>query len=252
MAKSSKQAGSPLLPIAIIAVVVIAVIAGIFTLTGSEPPEQATIIPEDVSAEPAGAGTAPEGEADEVNEGVTDQLDSVEPVAPDETQIPAADMEINPSPDEGTEGETDADEQVTGAVNNPVVMGTEGETGSGGAGGASDTTAGATETGEVGAGGADGELGDEPGMGETQEDADEDAADQFLLDESSDDAVAGTPETTVPSDGEADTPAGRDADTALDPEPGQDVVRDTDEGGAAFVPTPSGPAGRDNKALTTE
>ena len=36
-------------------------------------------------------------------------------------------------------------------------------------------------------------------------------------------------------------PRGRDAQTNLDPSDCQDVVQDTDNGGAAFIPTPSGP-----------
>lgn len=52
-------------------------------------------------------------------------------------------------------------------------------------------------------------------------------------------------------DGAAALPEGRDAQTELDPAACQDVVRDTDEGGAGFVPTPSGPEGNTGECLDT-
>lgn len=254
MAKSGKGAGSPLLPIAIIAVVVVAVMAAVFGVTGTEPPDQATIIAEDdVAAEPAGAGTTPEGEADEAEEGITDQVDEVTPAAPGEDQVPAADEVEAQTPDQGTEGETDADEQVTGTVNSPVAgegsdeAATMSGDGDGAAAGRQEL-----EAGETGAGGADGELGDEGSPAPQEGQPDAGAQDEFLMDEDSDNPGAGTPSTTEPSGGDAAMPEGRDAETELDPEEGQEVIRDDDNGGAGFVPTPSGPEGRDGNPLTGE
>lgn len=272
MARAGKGTISPLLPIAIIAVVVLAVMVAVFSATGTEPPSQATIIAEDeVEAAPGGSGTAPEGEADETNEGVTDVVDEVSPAAPGEQQLPAEDEVQAGTPDQGTEGETDADEQVTGTVNSPVAgddadgAGQTGQSGqaaqsdqsggsdaadtaSGGGSGDEPRTAGATQSGEAGSGGADAQLGDE---GSANPQAEGGEADTFLMDDDSDNPT-GTPSTTVPSDGGENLPEGRDAETRLDPEPGQDVVRDTDEGAAAFVPTPSGPEGRDNETINAE
>ena len=75
MAKSQKGVGSPLLPLAIAAVAVVAAMVAVFTLTGTEPPEEATIIPEDVNAEPAGGGDTPEADVADTVGGATEQGD---------------------------------------------------------------------------------------------------------------------------------------------------------------------------------
>ena len=104
----------------------------------------------------------------------------------------------------------------------------------------------------AGSGGADGEGGDNSASEDSGATQGESGDNDFLLDEDSDTSATGTPGTTQPSGGDAANPEGRDAQTQLDPEPDQEVIRDTDEGGAAFVPTPSGPEGRDDAPLTTE
>ncbi|CAM4385560.1 hypothetical protein PARU111607_16455 [Palleronia rufa] len=64
----------------------------------------------------------------------------------------------------------------------------------------------------------------------------------YLLDESSDaPADANIDRAENPEAG--NLPAGRDAQTDLTPSDCQEIVRDTDDGGAAVIPTPSGPNG---------
>ena len=234
MANSPKGSGNPLLPIAIIGVVVVAILVGVFAIGGDEtPPDQPTIIAEDdVEGEPAGAGTAPEGEADEVEEGITEQVDDVEPAAEGEETIPAADRVETSGSD--TEGETDADETVadTAMEEGESDQQTDSETRS------------AISTEATQAGGADGEQSDDPAASLTDEPANQSATEEFLLDEETVGSEGAenvdTPATSETSTTEA-LPQGRDAQTNLDPSDCQDVVQDTDNGGAAFIPTPSGP-----------
>ncbi|TDL81591.1 hypothetical protein E2L08_05595 [Palleronia sediminis] len=260
MANSSKGAGNPLLPLGIVAAAVVVVIAGIFLFIDETPPDEPTVIAEDdIEARPAGAGTNPEGEADENMEGVTDAVDAVTPAAQGEDTIPAA--EQGPAADvEGApeiEGETTADEEVTGTVDSPVVNDGS-DAGEGSPDGVSDSGSGAGEdgadllpAGEAGTGGADGELGNEPPAAEIDQGADSDATEEFLLDEETTGGDAATIDTPVEGDA-PDAPEGRDARTDLEPEEGQEIIRDTDDGGTPFIPTPSGPEGRDDNAATIE
>lgn len=253
MAKSQKGAGSPLLPIAIIAVAVFAAMAAVFTMTGTEPPSEATIIPEDVNAEPAGGGNTPEADVADTAAGATEQNDPT--TSPSDSE--PAPEEATPSDDtNGMDGSTGESSSAESSASGGDQGGSQGDgdgsssddEGSSGGGAAATVDDGGDM---AGSGGSDGEMGDDPASASSGTDASEGSEDDFLLDESSDDP-AGTPETTQPSSGNAENPEGRDAETQLDPESDQDVVRDSDEGGAAFVPTPSGPEGRDDEALTSE
>lgn len=187
MANSSKGAGNFLGPLFIAAVGVVIALVVTFSLSDEEIPDQATVIADDsVEARPAGAGTVPEGEADAEVEGITDELDDVDPAAPDVDNVPAAGT--NAPAAEGDDTQTpaapadSAPAQDAAPEENPIVDETSG----------------------------DGQTGD--GVTEPQDDG---------------------------------LPEGRDAQTDLNPGPDQDIVEDTDDGGAAFVPTPSGPEGRD-------
>ncbi|WOI55487.1 hypothetical protein [Palleronia sp. LCG004] len=230
MARSSKGAGNLLGPLVIVAVVVVGILVFTFSMSSEDVPDEPTIIAEDDAPDtPAGAGTTPEGEADESMEGVTDQLDDVTPAAPGEESVPPADNEPENGSDEQAEGETSADETTAGTADQPVVTD---EPGSQAAGSGSEADEAQTEeTGQA-----------------VDEDAQDDAAgssDNFILDENSNEQP--TDDVVDPS-GEG-LPAGRDAETDLDPENEDDVVRDTDDGGAAFIATPSGPDGRDDETV---
>ena len=263
MAKSAKGGGNFLVSLAVVAVVVVGALVLTFTLSGEEPPDEATIVAQehDVGRK-AGSGTLPEGVADENMEGITDQLDEVDPAAPDVDTVPSAELATS-SPDDRTEGETAADEEIIGTADEPVVEDApEGEESV-----ALEAVEGAPEgEGDVALEGVDGALeaevdaagqpvdagegviapaarliGDErerEGMGDTPGD------DNFLVDENSD-VPEGVEVDRIEDRRDDDMPAGRDTQVELTPEPGQDIVRDTDDGGAAFIPTPSGPEGRD-------
>ena len=241
MARSTKGSGNPLLPIAIIAVVVLAIIVGVFALGGEETlPDQPTIVADDAvddTVEGEVAGSLPDGEpvgevndtelgADELEEGITDQVDDVEPAAEGVDSVPAAERVDSSVSD--VEGETDADEQVADAVNE----------GPGEEQDADRLSVGTTTIDASEAGGADGEA------ARLREPEEQTAPEQPSIDEE----TVGTDEaenvdTPGPQDGTAARvlPAGRDAQTNLDPSECQDIVRNTDSGGAAFIPTPSGP-----------
>lgn len=244
MANSPKGSGNPLLPIAIIGVVVVAIIVGVFALGGEEtPPDEPTVIAEDsVEGEPAGAGTLPEGEpagmvedsgpiADEVEEGITEQVDDVEPAPEAIDTIPAAD-EVDSSGSD-IEGETDADEQVSNTVDDNL---DEAETSDG-------VTPELLSTEAAQAGGANAEQDDDAAARIVDEPLNQTATEEYLIDEE----TVGTDAENVDTPGLQDSteagalPAGRDAQTNLNPSECQDIVRDTDSGGAAFIPTPSGP-----------
>lgn len=245
MAKSPKGSGNPLLPIAIIGVVVFAIIAGVLTIGSDEtPPDEPTVIAEDsVEGEPAGAGTAPEGEpagmventgpiVEEEEEGITEQVDEVEPAADGVETIPAAD-EVESSGSD-TQTETDATEQVPNTGGDDLDE----------ADGPAAEPIGATTTEAVQAGGADGEQEDEPAAATLRDPNDQSATEELLIDEETvGTGDAENVDTPSPQDSTepGPLPAGRDAQTDLDPEECQDIVRDSDTGGAAFIPTPSGP-----------
>ncbi|PZX19549.1 hypothetical protein LX81_00005 [Palleronia aestuarii] len=243
MADSSKGGGNFLLPLAVVAVVVVGALVFTFALSGDEPPDEATIIAEDapVDEQQAGEGTTPEGEADENVEGISDQLDDVDPAAPSEDSIPAAELDTEGGQDAGVEGETDADEQTAGTADEPVVTdvpedssGSETESSSG-------DTASEPEA-------MDGTSGDQPEEGNSQtvvEDAGTGGADaEAPADQDTRDSSAETGGDDVEDAQTEGFPSGRDAQTELNPDSGQEVVRDDDEGGTAFVPTPSGPEER--------
>ncbi len=248
MANSSKGAGNFLGPLFIVAVVVVGILVFTFSMSSEEVPDQATVIAEDdVDARPAGSGTVPEGEADETIEGVSDQLDRVDPAAPDEETVPPADMATENGADEGVEGETSADETTAGTADEPVITdvpAVEAETDGDQSGGSQASEGDAAATGDESTSGANrGAEGSDEGA------SDEDASnsdESFLIDEGSGD---GQQNSDVVDADDGDLPAGRDTQTDLSPEAGQDVVEDTDDGGAAFVATPSGPEGRDDETI---
>lgn len=265
MAKSAKGAGNLLVPLVVVAVAVVGVLVFTFWLAGEEPPHEETIIPEEENIDRrAGSGTLPEGAADENMEGVTDQLDEVDPAAPGVDTIPPAELATSGADDQ-TEGENAADEEIIGTANEPVVEGVpEGEEAIAPEA-VEDTPAGEESVApEAVEGGSEGEVdaagqpvnageggntdaarllpvdeGEEEGMGDTPGD------DSFLIDENSDAPESAEFDTPGPQEPAEEAPAGRDAETNLTPEPGQDVVEDTDDGGTPFIPTPSGPEGRD-------
>lgn len=231
MANSPKGAGNILGPIAIVTAVVVIALIATFSLSGESPPDEQTIIPEEVNGEPAGAGTTPEGEADETEEGVTDVIDEVDPAAPGEESVPPADQSPEQSPDGDVEGETNADETTAGTADEPVTDQPAQEADNATGGEPQNTTT----SSEAGTGGADGQL--DEGDGTTQQSDDESQGAQG-------------DDVDYPSSGDAEGfPDGRDADTELTPSEDQDVVRDEDQGGTGFVPTPSGPEGRDNETI---
>lgn len=217
MAKSARGAGNFLVPLVVVAVVVVGALALTFWSSSEEPPDQATIIPEtDVDERPTGSGTVPDGAADEEIEGIDDQIDEVEPVAPGEDSIPAAEQDPAAAGGQAEEDMSDAD----------------GGTGAQG---------GAAEGGEPNGGGGDAaRLVPEEGSG-ANEPSNGQQGDSPLIDEESD-APEGAEVDRVEDRRDEDLPAGRDTQMELTPEPGQDVVEDTDEGGAAFIPTPVGPS----------
>lgn len=253
MANSPKRSRNPLFHVAIIGVVVVAVIVGVFALSGEEnPPDEPTVIAEDdINAEPGGSGTVPEGEAiegvgeganvytDENEEGVTEQVDDVDPAPAEIDTVPAADYVDSTGPD--LEGETLADEQTANTVDDGVSGNEtifEGEELGPDAG-----PVGATTVEEVQAGGANAEQEDESDR--VLDDPEGlSASEELLLDEETIGSESADnvdmPGPAVSTDG-GPLPDGRDAVTDLDPSECQDIVRDTDSGGAAFIPTPSGP-----------
>lgn len=259
MANSPKGSGNPLLPIAIIAVVVLAVLVGVFALSGEEPPDRETIIADDrAEGVLGGTGSVPEGEAadavgqaepdrgaDEYREGVTDQLDEVEPAADGVDSVPAADR-IDASGGDA-EGESASASQTAGAANGGSAEGSEDDE-------QPDVQpVGTTTIDAAQAGGANAELSDDGDASRQQSDApaasivgDPSAAGDPLID---DETVGTEGAENVDTPATSDTataqayPDGRDAQVNLNPSECQDIVRDTDTGGAAFIPTPSGPDG---------
>ncbi|QFU09957.1 hypothetical protein PARPLA_00480 [Rhodobacteraceae bacterium THAF1] len=228
MANSSLSNTNPLVPIGIIGAVVAAVMIGVFAVADDGPPDEPTVIAEDVDGEPAGAGTMAEGEADMEEEGVTEELDEVEPAAGGE--IPAQEnIDTEGSDEASTESDSEAsDSEAADAQGNE----TEERV----------TEEGATTTEASEAGGADGEQPVGADAAE-QDGAASEEDDSFLIDESSDNPTPADENTESSTENAEALPEGRDAETELNPEDCQDIVRDTDDGGAAVVPTPSGPNG---------
>ena len=260
MANSTNRSRNPLFHIAVIGVVVVAVIVGVFVLSGEDnPPDEPTVIAEDsIDAEPAGSGTLPEGEAiegvgdgggvyaDENEEGITEQVDDVDPAPAEIDTVPATETVDSTGPD--LEGETLADEQTANTVDDGV-SGNESVVESDGigpdAGPVGATTVEATQ-----AGGANAEQEDEAERVLDSPDG-LSASEELLLDEETIGSESAEnvdmPGPKVSTEG-GPLPDGRDAVTDLDPSECQDIVRDTDSefyagdsGGAAFIPTPSGP-----------
>lgn len=217
------RGGSFVVVLAVVAAAVVLMLVITFVVTGEDVPEQATVTAEDAESRPAGAGTLPEGEADETLEGVTDRLDEVDPAAPGPGNVRPAGI-AGTGQDPQTEGEVDADEKIAGTADEPAADAEPEATGD------------AAETVES----------DPAETGAARDTATEENS--FLMDDDSD-ATDG--QVDQPGRGEAEAfPEGRDTQTDLTTEPGQDVVEDTDTGGTAFVPTPSGPEGRDDEVIT--
>lgn len=191
MANSAKGAGNILGPMFLVAAAIMIALAVVFTMSGETPPDEPTIIADDsVEGAPAGAGTNPDGEMDQEVEGITDELEQVEPAAPGEESVPPATAEDPLAPIEDS---------------------------------------------------------DTPQAAPDSDSATAPASDQGAQpDEGSGDAMAGDGVTDASAEG---IPAGRDAQTELNPDPDQTIVRDTDDGGTGFVPTPSGPEGRDDETI---
>lgn len=216
MANSARGAGNFLGPLFIVATLVAAALVITFWISDEEVPNEATIIAEDdVEARPVGAGTVPEGQVDENVEGITDEIDEVDPAAPDEDAVPPAEQASDA--DSGGEGDA-SDTAGAGDASGPPadVAAEDGET----SGGESQAS------GEEGAGVSQQE--EEPPLDPVDEDSGDGQQGDGVADAQNEEA-----------------PAGRDAEVELNPEEGQDVVEDTDDGGTSFVPTPSGPEGRD-------
>lgn len=242
MVGSTRGSGNLLVPLAVVAVAVVGIIGGVLFFSEEDVPDQPTIIAEDdINAEPAGAGTLPEGEADEVEEGITELVDDVSPAPDDIDTIPAADYVDSTGPD--IEGETLADEQVADTVNEELIEGDvlEDEELE------SDPVPDLTTVESVQAGGANAEQQDEPEEPEATfvADPDQDATEEFLIDEETVGTEGAedvdTPGPQASTEPPSVLPDGRDALTDLDPHECQIIVRDTDHGGAPFIPTPSGP-----------
>ena len=254
MANSPKWTGNPLLLIGVVAVVVVAVMVGVFALDNEDVPAQPTVIEEDINAEPAGAGTLPEGEAavgvtepdegeaDENEEGITELVDDVNPAPEEIDSVPASDYVDSTGPD--IEGETIADEQVADTVDEGVAeteILDEGEEPD-----LEPEPLGATTIEASQAGGANAEQDDERSDAALDEPLDQSATEEFLIDEETIGSEGAenvdTPGPQLSIDG-GPVPDGRDAVTDLDPSACQDIVRDTAVGGdsAPFIPTPSGP-----------
>lgn len=205
MAKSAKGAGNFLVPLVVAAVVIVGALALTFWWSSEEPPDQATIIPEeDIDERPTGSGTVPDGAADQEIEGIDDQIDQVEPAAPGVENVPAAEEE-------------------------PAGAGGQAEGESSGADAASGTQEGAPE-------------GDASDEGSAEDAARLVTEDESLIVDENSDAPEGAEVDTIEDRRDEDLPAGRDTQMELTPEPGQDIVEDTDDGGAAFIPTPVGPS----------
>lgn len=218
MAKSAKGAGNFLVPLVVVAVVIVGALALTFWSSSEEPPDQPTIIAEDdVEARPAGAGTVPEPPVDEEIEGIDDQIDEVEPIAPGEDSVPAAEEDATSAGGQAQEDTSDAD-GGNGAQEDAA------EDGASNGGGFEDAARLVPEDDASTSGSDDARNGE-----------------SFLGDESSD-APEGAEVDTIEDRRDEDLPAGRDTQIELTPDPDQDVVEDTDDGGAAFIPTPSGPS----------
>ncbi|SEN74678.1 hypothetical protein [Palleronia pelagia] len=194
MAKSTKGAGNILGPIFLVGAAALIAIVAVFAMSDETPPDEPTIIAEDdISSRPAGAGTNPEGERDMETEGITDELDEVDPAAPGQETVPPAEAEdpLEPIEDSETPQPAPDDESDTQTESSATI-----------------------------------------------------ADDEFIVDESSDSGA-----DRVEDASDESFPDGRDTETELTPEEDQSVVRDTDSGGTGFVPTPSGPEGRDDETI---
>ncbi|KAF0674517.1 hypothetical protein [Profundibacterium mesophilum] len=177
---------------------------------------------------PTGAGTMPEGVADDVTEGIGDAG------APAVEQAEAAPEDGSAAQDEmaaGTQAAPSGDDTAATGANEEV---SEAQTLSP----AAETETGTPQGADI--------VEAAPADGSAEQEPDSD----FVVDTNS-----GAPEG---EGGEAEpsqltaAPEGRDTVTNLDPEPGEDVVVDTDNGGTPFIPTKSGPDGGDGNALSAE
>lgn len=198
------RGSTPIFPLAVVGAAVIALLIGVFVWVGEEPPDEATIAADDdLEARPSGAGTTPEGAVDRATDGISDELDDVEPAAPDEDTIPPAEN----APES-------LQEQSEGNENSPGDPALDPS---------SEDVTGNSNSSEMNSGPMDGEA-----------------------EETADDAA-----TVEESEG---APSGRDAQTDLTPEADQEIVADDneDDEGTAFVPTPSGPEGRDDGTILDE
>ncbi len=249
---------SGLFQIVVVAAVVVLLLVITFVWLGEEPESLTDPEAGEVAQEPTGAGTVPEGNVDAAEEGITDAVDEVDPAAPNEDTVPAA--EQGPAADAG-EDDAGADDATTGSEGAASDQGGDAPT-------AETAPAEATDDAATGAGdGAEAPAdtdGDDP---QAVPVPDTDAASEPAEDGSSEvdtDAAPAEGDTgsatteegieadTVADPTVADAPAGRDAGTVLTVEPGQDVVEDTDDGGTGFIATPSGPEGSDDDALTQD
>lgn len=267
MAQSSKETGSRgagnfLVPLVVVAAFVIGALVLTFTLSEEEVPDQATINSEEEDLRPAGAGTMPEGQADELMEGITDELDEVDPASPEVDTVPPA--EEGETTEGDMQGETDADETATGMRDELPGDGertTQAEE-------EAQTTVSEEDVREVEEApeevppGAPSEAEstteeeldspDAPQADPAEDQAAGESTDPLLRDDDAEQTEDGQPVDTSTGSDDARAPEGRDAQTELTPEEGQDITRDTDEGGTPFVATPSGPEGRDDNAFTTD
>lgn len=191
-----------LIPLGVTSAATVAALVATFVFLDRMPAQEGDAMSPAAEARPAGAGTMPEGAADEVVEGIE------EGAAPQEQQ--AADTGTQPVQEAQTLSAS-SDTQPETAEGADIVEAAPADAGN----------ASATET------------------------ADSD----FVVDTDSD---RPTPEGENPPSQMNAFPEGRDTVTDLNPAQGEDVVVDTDQGGTPFVPTKSGPEGRDGNALSAQ
>jgi hypothetical protein len=263
--------------IVVVAGVVVLLLVITFVVAGREADVASETEAAGEEQRPAGAGTIPEGLADREFDGVTGKVDDVDPAAPGIDTIPAVeaaggpggapplsavvgptpDAEVDPSQGDDSAPAVDAVDAVVvpgGDAAEPAIDGLTGPAATEDApavaapepGTAPATT---TETLVV-------PISPVPDAAES----DLDPGATAIVTSPADGAPLVSNEGLVTEEGyQADTlaipsvegvPAGRDAATVLTVEPGQDVVTDPDGGGTPFIPTPSGPEGRDGTVIT--
>lgn len=265
---------SGLFQIVVVAAVVLLLLVITFVVIAEEPVSDTVAGSGDVVEQrPTGAGTIPEGNVDRQIEGITEELDEVDPAAPGVDTVPPA--EVMDATGDATGSEVDdtgialeVDEPGSGLVEGveaPAPGSTDGADAQGIDGDGMILDAPEGDPGTPGDAVADDGTDAEPTAVPI---ADDDAATEPAEEGAQIDTDGGATATEevfeVPLTEEgfdADrvveptaegAPSGRDAVIDLKVEPGQDVVTDPDGGGTPFIPTPSGPEGGDDSAISPD